>query len=169
MEAHYSEQVQRKQRTWQSKVSHLSATTSIQWQVTSGCLCNGWPCESIVPWTRTIQSYVKLIFFWWNHQDLSFQRNHWLRLHNKWRTKVCPWPQRGIFCWKSQAPPSPPDNHFCQSELQEYHQELCYHNLFPQWFYIYMALAPAWTPNTTSLFYLGTNWDCYTLLNHILP
>ncbi len=47
--------------------------------------------------------------------------------------------------------------------------ELCYHNLFSFIFNIYKALAPAWNSNTTSLFYHGTTWECYTWWNHILP
>ena len=106
---------------------------------------------------------------WWNHQDLNFQRNHWLQLDHWWRTKVYPWPQWCIFCWRSQWPPSIPDPRFCKSELHYNHQEQCFHNLLPQWFNIYMALPPAWIPNTTSLFYHGTTWECYIWWNHILP
>ncbi len=39
MEAHISEQVQRKWQPWQSKVSHPFAITSTKCKVTFGCLC----------------------------------------------------------------------------------------------------------------------------------
>lgn len=54
---------------------------------------------------------------WWNHQDLSFQRNHWLLLSPLMMTKVYPWPKWCWLYWRYQPQPGAvPDSHLCNSK-----------------------------------------------------